>query len=173
MHGIGGTIGVRGTLGAGGGIAAGLFEITDEGNNCDALSVQTVGGGRGIRAQILGTGPAGDFSIQNSGNNSPALLAQANHGAGIQADSATGNAGFFQIAATDNNNAALLAQTQGTGGAIRGEVSVIGTGPAGVFRIADSSLNNSPALDAETAGTGERDSSRSEILAMIVTRSSP
>src|SRR6476660_2049588 len=49
VHGIGGSIGVRGTLGAGGGIAAGVFEITDEGNNSDALFVQTVGGGRGIR----------------------------------------------------------------------------------------------------------------------------
>src|SRR5262249_15387608 len=66
VDGIGGSIGVRGTLGAGGGIAAGVFEITDEGVNADALFVQTVGGGPGIRTQTLGTGPAGVFSAGNS-----------------------------------------------------------------------------------------------------------
>jgi hypothetical protein len=154
VHGIGGSIGVRGTLGAGGGLAAGVFEITDESNNTNAVFVQTVGGGTGISCQIFGTGPAGEFTIQNSGNNSPALLARANHGAGIQAESATGNAGFFQIAATGNNNAALLAQTQGFGAAIRGEVSLIGAGPAGVFDIAANSFNNSAALEAKTAAMG-------------------
>jgi hypothetical protein len=115
----------------------------------------------------FGTGRAGYFAINSSGNSSDAVeVEQEGTGDAIYAhidnsssaavgvnvlNTGTGRAGRFETSNASASLTALLATTNGSGGALAGTNS--GTGRAGIFQITNAA-NSSAALFCSTSGTG-------------------
>lgn len=89
-----------------------------------------------------GTGDAGSFEINNSGNSGSAIHAATN---------GLGFAGDFRINNPGSSQPALHGFTNGSGAAVFGNIS--GTGRAGDFQIFNES-NSEPALHGHTNGSG-------------------
>ncbi len=183
---------------------AAFFSITNATNASGAISVSNGGSGLGInvsqtgsgaamfayitsttnfnyafRARTDGTGPAGDFIINNASSNANGVQVSTNSSTGngvysyvtggaragfFQINNATsvahtvqaehyglGRAGHFEIVNTSNNTDALHGATNGMGAAIRGYQT--GTGVAGEFQVTNAS-NTVAALRSSHSGSG-------------------
>jgi hypothetical protein len=116
-------------------------------------SGSTESGSTAFSVTATGTGRAGDFRVDNSGNSNQVIYAETN---------GLGRAGHFRIVNASNDTEAVAASTQGDGAALSGYTT--GGGPAvygrsdgnsnaAYFEITDSN-NSSSAVHASTDGSG-------------------
>ncbi|MBW8049316.1 MAG: hypothetical protein FVQ77_03035 [Cytophagales bacterium] len=112
----------------------GTFDALDNSHSVDVL-----------RASTIGTGRAGMFQIDNTGNGSNALQAHTNGSGnairGVSLAAGTGGAGSFQVNNTANTSNAL-------------EVTNSGTGITGMFNSINNTGVNDPTLFSLNQGIG-------------------
>ncbi len=183
---------------------AGFFSITSAANSSAAINVAHSGSGIGIsvsangtgagmfsyitgtgnsnyafRARTEGTGPAGDFIVNNASSNANGVQVSTNSSTGngvysyvtggaragfFQINNATsgahtiqsehyglGRAGHFEVVNASNNTDALLGATNGMGAALRGFQT--GTGVAGDFQV-QNAANTTASLRSTHNGSG-------------------
>jgi hypothetical protein len=120
---------------SGTGDAAGVFKLTNAGNNYNAVFGETLGGGATFFAIQKGTGRAGQFQINNVTNNEAAVRGFTD---------GLGRAGFFTISNLANTADAVHSVTNGGGFSIFGQNT--GVGSAAKFEISNPA-NDKPAVE--------------------------
>ena len=141
--------------GAANGFAA-TFDVTNPANQYPAIQVSSAGNGSGVRVmQPKGLGAGVDIFMQNT----------SSAASGIAVDQGgSGHGGSFIISNGLNSSVAVQAMTKGTGAALEASTSTGFTAlmarhdgamnaNAALIEIANS-VNNYPALQVNTAGTG-------------------